>query len=155
MRKKLSFQEIDNLAKQLAQYVQAGSFIALLGDLGTGKTHFSQCFAKALGVEEALKSPTFNYVLSYETGRLPLFHFDVYRLGEAEELYELGYEDYLQEEGVILMEWANLVETELPEEYIKLSLDYAVEEDMRYVTLEYIGNPSKEEELKNYVNFRD
>lgn len=155
MKKKLNFQEIDRLAERLASYAKEDTLIALIGDLGTGKTHFSQQFAKALGVQETLKSPTFNYVLGYESGRLPLYHFDVYRLMEPEELYEVGYEDYLREEGVILMEWANLVESELPEEYIRLELEYQEEENQREVNLSYIGNEEKEKELLAYVNFRD
>lgn len=155
MKRKLTFREIDRLAEKLASYATANTFIALIGELGTGKTHVTQRFAKALGVEETLKSPTFNYVLGYETGRLPLYHFDVYRLTESEELYEVGYEDYLQEDGVILMEWANLVEAELPEEYIRFELDYQEEEDQREVNLSYMGNKEKEKELLAYVDFRD
>ncbi|KXA15867.1 hydrolase, P-loop family [Fusobacterium equinum] len=153
MRKKLYFQELDALADSLANYAKEDTFIALIGDLGTGKTHFTQRFAKSLGVTENLKSPTFNYVLGYESGRLPLYHFDVYRLTEAEELYEVGYEDYLRENGVILMEWANLVESELPEEYIRIELHYTEEENQREVDLCYIGNQEKEKELFTYVNF--
>ena len=153
MRKRLKFQEVDLLADTLAQYVEENTFIALIGELGTGKTHFTQRFAKALGVKENLKSPTFNYVLDYQSGRLPLYHFDVYRLTEEEELYEVGYEDYLREEGVILMEWANIVEGELPEEYIRLELKYTETENEREVELNYIGNKAKEKELFDYVNF--
>lgn len=153
MKKILTFEEIDSFADRLAQYAKGDTFIALIGELGTGKTHFSQRFAKALGVKETLKSPTFNYVLGYESGRLPLYHFDVYRLSEPSELYELGYEDYLAENGVILMEWANLVESELPEEYIRIELKYREKEDEREVFLSFIGNEKKERELFAYVNF--
>ena len=153
MRKQLEFQDIDLLADSLANYATKNTFIALIGDLGTGKTHFTQRFAKTLGVQEHLKSPTFNYVLSYESGRLPLYHFDVYRLTEAEELYEVGYEDYLKEDGIILMEWADIVECELPEEYIRLELKYTEKEDQREVELHYVGNKAKEKELFDYVNF--
>lgn len=155
MKRNLTFQEIDILAEKLASYATENTFIALIGELGTGKTHFSQQFAKALGVREVLKSPTFNYVLGYESGKIPLYHFDVYRLMEPEELYEVGYEDYLREEGVVLMEWANLVESELPEEYIRLELEYQEEENQREVNLSYIGNEEKEKELLAYVDFRD
>jgi len=153
MKKRLDFQEVDALADALASYAKEDTFIALIGDLGTGKTHFTQRFAKSLGVKENLKSPTFNYVLGYESGRLPLYHFDVYRLTEAEELYEVGYEDYLREDGIILMEWANIVESELPEEYIRLELSYTDKEDQREITLSYVGNEKKEKELFDYVNF--
>ncbi|SRR3712207_6383580 len=153
MKKRLDFQEVDALADALASYAKEVTFIALIGDLGTGKTHFTQRFAKSLGVKKNLKSPTFNYVLGYESGRLPLYHFDVYRLTEAEELYEVGYEDYLREDGIILMEWANIVESELPEEYIRLELSYTDKEDQREITLSYVGNEKKEKELFDYVNF--
>lgn len=153
MRKRLKFQEVDLLADALAQYAKENIFIALIGELGTGKTHFTQRFAKALGIKENLKSPTFNYVLDYQSGRLPLYHFDVYRLTEAEELYEVGYEDYLREKGIILMEWANIVESELPEEYIRLELKYTEKEEEREVELHYVGNKAKEKELFDYVNF--
>ncbi|AVQ22023.1 tRNA (adenosine(37)-N6)-threonylcarbamoyltransferase complex ATPase subunit type 1 TsaE [Fusobacterium necrophorum] len=153
MRKRLKFQEVDLLADDLAQYAKENTFIALIGELGTGKTHFTQRFAKALGIKENLKSPTFNYVLDYQSGRLPLYHFDVYRLTEAEELYEVGYEDYLREKGIILMEWANIVESELPEEYIRLELKYTEKEEEREVELHYVGNKAKEKELFDYVNF--
>lgn len=153
MRKRLKFQEVDLLADDLAQYAKENTFIALIGELGTGKTHFTQRFAKALGIKENLKSPTFNYVLDYQSGRLPLYHFDVYRLTEAEELYEVGYEDYLREKGIILMEWANIVESELPEEYIRLELKYTEKEEEREVELHYVGNEAKEKELFDYVNF--
>ena len=153
MRKRLKFQEVDLLADALAQYAKENTFIALIGELGTGKTHFTQRFAKALGIKENLKSPTFNYVLDYQSGRLPLYHFDVYRLTEAEELYEVGYEDYLREKGIILMEWANIVESELPEEYIRLELKYTEKEEETEVELHYVGNKAKEKELFDYVNF--
>ncbi|KDE68932.1 ATP/GTP hydrolase [Fusobacterium necrophorum DAB] len=153
MRKRLKFQEVDLLADVLAQYAKENTFIALIGELGTGKTHFTQRFAKALGIKENLKSPTFNYVLDYRSGRLPLYHFDVYRLTEAEELYEVGYEDYLREKGIILMEWANIVESELPEEYIRLELKYTEKGEEREVELHYVGNEAKEKELFDYVNF--
>ncbi|RXZ27044.1 tRNA (adenosine(37)-N6)-threonylcarbamoyltransferase complex ATPase subunit type 1 TsaE [Fusobacterium necrophorum] len=153
MRKRLKFQEVDLLADALAQYAKENTFIALIGELGTGKTHFTQRFAKALGIKENLKSPTFNYVLDYQSGRLPLYHFDVYRLTEAGELYEVGYEDYLREKGIILMEWANIVESELPEEYIRLELKYTEKEEEREVELHYVGNKAKEKELFDYVNF--
>ncbi|WP_294660185.1 tRNA (adenosine(37)-N6)-threonylcarbamoyltransferase complex ATPase subunit type 1 TsaE, partial [uncultured Fusobacterium sp.] len=95
MNKVLTFEELNLLAEKLADFSSENTVIALIGDLGTGKTTFSQKFAKRLGVNENIKSPTFNYVLEYLDGRLPLYHFDVYRLGEAEEIYEVGYEDYL------------------------------------------------------------
>lgn len=157
MKKKLKFYEIDELAKKIANFVGANSVIALIGDLGTGKTTFTKTFSKEFGVKENLKSPTFNYVLEYLSGRLPLYHFDVYRLCEPEEIYEIGYEDYINNGGVSIIEWANIIEDELPKEYIKLTFEYSNSglEDERIVNLEYIGNKEKEGELLKYVNFRD
>ncbi|MDO4690724.1 MAG: tRNA (adenosine(37)-N6)-threonylcarbamoyltransferase complex ATPase subunit type 1 TsaE [Fusobacterium sp.] len=157
MKKKLKFYEIDELAKKLANFVKENSVIALIGELGTGKTTFTKTFSKELGVKENLKSPTFNYVLEYLSGRLPLYHFDVYRLCEAEEIYEIGYEDYINNGGVAIIEWANIIETELPKEYIKISFEYSDNglEDKRIINLEYIGNKIKEGELLDYVNFRN
>lgn len=152
MKKILNFEEINSLAEKMANYVKEGDVIALIGDLGTGKTTFTQKFAKTFGVKENLKSPTFNYVLEYFSGRLPLYHFDVYRLGEAEEIYEVGYEDYLNGDGVLLIEWADIIKSELPKEYIEIILEYAGD-TTRKVSLEYIGNKEKEKEMLEYVNF--
>lgn len=157
MKKKLSFDEIDKLAKKLANFVKENTVIALIGELGTGKTTFTKIFSKEFGVMENLKSPTFNYVLEYLSGRLPLYHFDVYRLCDAAEIYEIGYEDYINNGGVAIIEWANIIEEELPKEYIKIEFEYSAEdlENERIVNLEYVGNKEKEVELLEYVNFRN
>lgn len=152
MKKVLTFNEINILAEKLGNFVKGGDIIALIGDLGTGKTTFSKKFAEALGVKENLKSPTFNYVLEYFSGRIPLYHFDVYRLGEAEEIYEVGYEDYLGGDGVMLIEWANIIDSELPKEYIELILEYDGDET-RKISLRYVGNQEKEKEMLEYVGF--
>ncbi len=154
MKKILKFDEINKIAERLANYVKEGDVIALIGDLGTGKTTFTKKFAETLGVKENLKSPTFNYVLEYFSGRLPLYHFDVYRLGEPEEIYEVGYEDYLNSDGVILIEWADIIKSELPKEYIEIRLEYDGDET-RKVSIEYIGNKEKEKEMLKYVDFSD
>lgn len=157
MKKVLKFHEIDELAKKMANFVTENSVIALIGNLGTGKTTFTKTFSKEFGVKENLKSPTFNYVLEYLSARLPLYHFDVYRLREAEEIYEIGYEDYINNGGVSIIEWANIIEDELPKEYIRLIFEYpdSGAEDERLISLEYIGNKKKEGELLDYVNFRN
>ena len=151
MEKVLTFNQIDELAKKLANYVEENTVIALIGDLGTGKTTFTKIFAKELGVKENLKSPTFNYVLEYLSGRLPLYHFDVYRLCNSEEIYEIGYEDYINNGGVALIEWANIILEDLPKEYIRIEFKYAEKEDERIVDIKYIGN--KEKEAKFNVDF--
>lgn len=146
MKKILSFEKIDRLAKVIAKYSKNGDVIALIGDLGTGKTTFTKTFAKELGINQPIKSPTFNYVLEYFDGRLPLYHFDVYRLESSEEIYEIGYEDYLQKDGVVLIEWANIIEDELPKKYLKIELGH-YDENSRVVVISYIGDLEREEEL--------
>lgn len=148
MEKIMTFEEINEFAKKLANYVKPGDLIALIGDLGTGKTTFSQNFAKEFGVTENLKSPTFNYVLEYFSGKFPLYHFDVYRLSNPEEIYEIGYEDYLNSDGVLLIEWANIIESELPKEYIKINFEY-FDEDKRKLSISFVGNEEREKELLN------
>ena len=150
MEKILNFSEIDTLAKKIANYASENTVIALIGDLGTGKTTFTKTFAKEFGVKENLKSPTFNYVLEYLTGRLPLYHFDVYRLCNSEEIYEIGYEDYINNGGVALIEWADIILDDLPKEYIRIDFSYSTKDDERKVNIKYIGNSKKEEELLNY-----
>lgn len=94
--------------------VKKGEVYCLNGDMGAGKTVFTQGFAKGLGIEEAVNSPTFTIVQEYEGGRLPFYHFDVYRIADVEEMEEIGYEDYFYGEGVCLIEWAELIEEILP-----------------------------------------
>ena len=128
MKKNLSFREIDELVVKLSKYLKSGDVISLEGDLGTGKTTIVQKIFKELGIKENIKSPTFNYVLEYNSGKFPLYHFDVYRISDPMEIYEIGYEDYIYGEGVTVIEWGNIIETELPKEYIKILLEYAGEE---------------------------
>ena len=154
MKKSLNFKEIDIVAEKLAKIAKSGDVVVLIGDLGTGKTTFVQRFAKELGVTENLKSPTFNYVLEYYSGKIPLYHFDVYRISDSEEVYEIGYEDYINGNGVSIIEWGDLIEGELPKEYIKISLDYCGE-DERYFEISYIGNKEKEKELLAYVDLHN
>ena len=142
MEKNLTFSQIDELAKKLANYVEENTVIALIGDLGTGKTTFTKNFAKEFGVKENLKSPTFNYVLEYLSGRLPLYHFDVYRLCSSEEIYEIGYEDYINNGGVALIEWANIISEDL-----RIEFKYAEKENERIVDISYVGNKEKEEKF--------
>lgn len=154
MKKTLNFDEINIISQKLAKKAKAGDIIVLIGDLGTGKTTFVQNFAKELGVTENLKSPTFNYVLEYYSGRIPLYHFDVYRISQSEEVYEIGYEDYINGNGVSLIEWGNLIENELPKEYMKIILEH-YDENKRYFEISYMGNKEKEEELLTYVDFNN
>ena len=130
MKKKiLTFDEINNIAEKLSKYASPNMTIALIGDLGTGKTSFVKAFAKGLGVTENIKSPTFNYYLEYHSGRLPLYHFDVYRINSPDEIYDIGYEDCINNNGVVIIEWANIIESQLPDKYIQIKFWYKDDEE--------------------------
>lgn len=152
MKKVLTFDEIDKLSTILAENLREGDVISLIGDLGTGKTTFVKKLAEALGIKENVKSPTFNYVLEYHSGKLPFYHFDVYRISEPLEIYELGYEDYIDGEGVTVIEWANLIKSELPKKYIEINI-YHRDENTREIEIEIIGDKKREEELLKNVGF--
>ena len=110
------------LGFQMAEKAAPGDVIALLGDLGVGKTVFTKGFAAGLGIQEDISSPTFTILQLYEEGRLPLYHFDVYRIGDPEEMMEVGWDDYVYGNGVCLIEWANLIEDlmeEIPDGKLK------------------------------------
>ena len=128
-------------ASSLAGKIKPGSVVALIGDLGVGKTVFSQGFAKGIGVEEAITSPTFNIVLVYEDGVMPFYHFDVYRISDSDEMFEIGYEEYINGDGVCLIEWANLIDDILPLDCIKVTIEKDLEIgcDYRKITVENGG----------------
>ena len=109
-----SEEETCALGKKLAEALEPGDIVALIGDLGTGKTALTRYVAEALGVKEPVTSPTFTIVREHRDGRIPLFHFDVYRVYDPDELYEIGFEEYLFGGGVCIIEWADLIEDLLP-----------------------------------------
>ena len=111
------------LGKELGQKAKAGDVYCLNGDLGVGKTVFTQGFASGLGIEGPVNSPTFTILQEYEDGRLPLYHFDVYRNGDVEEMDEIGYEDCFYGDGVCLIEWSNLIEEILPEKVTSIAIE--------------------------------
>ena len=119
-------------AKKLAQNAQKGDIIALIGDLGVGKTAFAKGFAEGLGIDEPIVSPTFTVVHAYEGGRMPLYHFDVYRIGDVSEMDEIGYEDCFYGDGVSLMEWADLVEPILPDDVIRITIEKDLSKGIDY-----------------------
>ncbi|KSV58580.1 tRNA (adenosine(37)-N6)-threonylcarbamoyltransferase complex ATPase subunit type 1 TsaE [Acetivibrio ethanolgignens] len=120
------------LGKQLGERASSGDIFLLEGDLGVGKTVFTQGFAAGLGILEPVSSPTFTIVQEYEEGRLPFYHFDVYRIGDVEEMEEIGYEDYFYGEGVCLIEWANLIEEILPETACKIKIEKDLKQGFDY-----------------------
>lgn len=120
------------LAEKIASACKPGEIYCLDGDLGVGKTLFSQGFAKGLGITEAVNSPTFTIVQIYEKGRLPLYHFDVYRIGDISEMDEIGYEDYFFGEGVCLIEWAELVEEIIPPDAYRIRIEKDLSRGMDY-----------------------
>ena len=128
------------LGQKIGELVKPGTVISLVGDLGVGKTVFTQGLAKGLGITEPVNSPTFTIVQVYDGGRLPFYHFDVYRIGDIEEMDEIGYEDYFYGEGVCLIEWANLIEEILPGERTQIVIEKDLEKgfDYRRITLEGI-----------------
>lgn len=134
--------ETFDFGKSLGERAKAGTVYTLIGDLGVGKTVFTQGLAKGLEIQEPISSPTFTIVQVYEEGRLPLYHFDVYRIGDVEEMEEIGYEDYFYGAGVSLIEWANLIEEILPEKYTEIKIEKDLEKgfDYRKITVTSIGD---------------
>lgn len=125
------------LGRFLGENAHPGQVYTLLGDLGVGKTVFTQGMAAGLGITEPVSSPTFTIVQVYEEGRLPFYHFDVYRIGDVEEMEEIGYEDYFYGEGVCLIEWADLIEEILPGHYIQVVIEKDLDKgfDYRKITM--------------------
>ena len=125
------------LGEKIGKAAQPGQIYTLTGDLGVGKTVFTQGVAAGLGITEPVSSPTFTIVQVYEDGRLPFYHFDVYRIGDVEEMDEIGYDDYIYGEGVSLIEWANLIEEILPEHYTEIKIEKDLEKgfDYRRITI--------------------
>lgn len=125
------------LGEQLGKEAQKGQIYCLTGDLGTGKTVLTKGFAKGLGVQEHVTSPTFTIVNEYHDGRLPFYHFDVYRLSSEEEMDDIGYEEYFFGDGVCLVEWAELFPDLIPQDacWLTLEKDYNKGDDYRTVTL--------------------
>ncbi|MBM6828673.1 tRNA (adenosine(37)-N6)-threonylcarbamoyltransferase complex ATPase subunit type 1 TsaE [Anaerotignum lactatifermentans] len=133
----LSPRETEEMGRKLAEKAFPGQIFCLEGDLGTGKTVFTKGFGAGLGIKEHITSPTFNIVNEYHDGRLPFYHFDVYRISCEEEMDDIGYEEYFFGEGVCLVEWASLVEGLIPPEAVWITLEKDLEkgEDYRRITL--------------------
>ena len=128
----MSEKDTFEFGRKLGEKATAGQIICLDGNLGVGKTVFTQGFAKGLGIEDSVNSPTFTIIQIYDEGRLPLYHFDVYRIGEPEEMYEIGYEEYFFGEGVCLIEWSKLIEELIPDEAITVTIEKDLSKGLDY-----------------------
>ena len=133
----ISAAETHALGKKIGETAKPGDVYTLVGDLGVGKTVFTQGIADELGITEPVSSPTFTIVQGYEEGRMPFYHFDVYRIGDIEEMDEIGYEDYFYGEGLCMIEWANLIEEILPDKRYDVTIEKDLEKgfDYRKITI--------------------
>ena len=133
-----SEQETFELGETLGRKAASGEVYTLEGDLGVGKTIFTKGFAHGLGVQEDVVSPTFTIVQEYESGRMPFYHFDVYRIGDPEEMDEIGFDDYIYGDGLCLIEWADLIEEILPEKRVAIRIEKDLEKgfDYRRITIQ-------------------
>ncbi|HHW48539.1 MAG TPA: tRNA (adenosine(37)-N6)-threonylcarbamoyltransferase complex ATPase subunit type 1 TsaE [Clostridiaceae bacterium] len=149
--KTCSAEQTVNVGKRLGQMLKQGDIICLIGDLGAGKTAFTGGIADALGITGYITSPTFTIINEYE-GKIPLYHFDVYRIADPEELYELGFDEYIDGDGIVVIEWADLIKEVLPSEYIQVTIEKDTEngENERIITIEFKGgkNEKRLEEIK-------
>lgn len=134
-------EETSALGRELGKNAKPGEVYTLIGDLGVGKTVLTQGIADGLGITEPICSPTFTIVQVYEEGRLPFYHFDVYRIGDIEEMDEIGYEDYFYGDGLCMIEWANLIEEILPDNYKEITIEKDLEKgfDYRKITIKEVS----------------
>lgn len=137
-----SIKETTNIGFQLGKLLNSGDIICLTGDLGTGKTHITKGIAEGLGITDTITSPTFNIVNEYDSGRLKLNHFDVYRVSDPDEIYAIGFDDYIFSDAVSIIEWANYIEEILPKEYlhINISKDLTKGESYRKISINPYGD---------------
>lgn len=136
-----SAEDTHALGKKLGENAKPGDVYTLLGDLGVGKTVLAQGIADGLGIKEAICSPTFTIVQVYDEGRMPFYHFDVYRIGDIEEMDEIGYEDYFYGDGLTMIEWANLIEEILPSKRKEITIEKDLEKgfDYRRITIKEVS----------------
>ncbi|NKF06367.1 tRNA (adenosine(37)-N6)-threonylcarbamoyltransferase complex ATPase subunit type 1 TsaE [Clostridium gasigenes] len=130
------------LGFNIGNLLNSGDIICLTGDLGTGKTHITKGIAKGLNIDDHITSPTFTIVNEYDTGRLKLFHFDVYRVNDPDEICAIGFDDYIFSDAVSIIEWANYIEEILPREYLHINIekDLNIDENFRKITIIAYGD---------------
>ena len=138
-------EETFEVGRKIGMNAKPGQIYTLTGDLGVGKTVFTQGVAVGLGITEPVNSPTFTIIQEYEDGRLPFYHFDVYRIGDLEEMEEIGYDDYFFGQGICLIEWAELIEEILPEKRIEVTIEKDLEKGFEYrkITIEERGEKTE------------
>ena len=138
-------EETFEVGRKIGMNAKPGQIYTLTGDLGVGKTVFTQGVAAGLGITEPVNSPTFTIIQEYEDGRLPFYHFDVYRIGDIEEMEEIGYDDYFFGKGICLIEWAELIEEILPEKRIEVTIEKNLEKgfDYRKITIRERGEETE------------
>ncbi|WP_010246734.1 tRNA (adenosine(37)-N6)-threonylcarbamoyltransferase complex ATPase subunit type 1 TsaE [Acetivibrio cellulolyticus] len=146
--KTYSADETTQVGRALGSILNRGDVVCLTGDLGTGKTALTNGIASALGIEDYITSPTFTIVNEYKT-EVPLYHFDVYRISDPEEMYDIGFEEYLYGEGVVVIEWAELIKGILPDDliWVKISKDLASGVDTREISIDFQG-----EKYEGYID---
>lgn len=137
----ISARETFDLGRRLGELASPGQIYTLIGDLGVGKTVFTQGLARGLDITEPISSPTFTIIQEYEDGRLPFYHFDVYRIGDIEEMEEIGYDDYFFGQGVTLIEWADLIGELLPEHIIRVTIEKDLDKGFDYRRITITGLP--------------
>nr|WP_300090796.1 tRNA (adenosine(37)-N6)-threonylcarbamoyltransferase complex ATPase subunit type 1 TsaE [Sedimentibacter sp.] len=147
-----NLQDTEKIGKIISRCLEKGTVLCLDGDLGAGKTAITQFIAREFGVKEYITSPTFNIIKEYE-GRLPFYHMDVYRVESEDDMYDLGYDEYIYSEGVTVIEWSEKIRGILPEERIDVKID-RIDDNKRIMTIEGKGVVYDKitEELKNYEN---
>ena len=141
IKETFSPEETFSFGKWIGGNALPGQVYTLVGDLGVGKTVFTQGVAEGLGITEPVNSPTFTIIQEYESGRMPFYHFDVYRIGDIEEMEEIGYDDYFYGNGICLIEWANLIEEILPEHIIEITIEKNLEKGFDYRKITVTGLP--------------
>ena len=138
-------EETFEVGRTIGMNAKPGQIYTLTGDLGVGKTVFTQGVAAGLGITEPVNSPTFTIIQEYEDGRLPFYHFDVYRIGDLEEMEEIGYDDYFFGQGICLIEWAELIEEKQKEKRIEVTIEKDLEKGFEYrkITIEERGEKTE------------